>query len=947
MKKRLLLFRVFAVVTAMMCALGAGAYDFVSNNVYYDITGTNTVAVARQSQYGGGYSGALTIPSTVTYSGKTYTVTSVGRDAFRSCNYLTSVQLPTTIELIDTMAFYYTNAIKTITIPEGVKWIADWNFYVMDSLRSIDLPSTLQSLGSSCFGSNSLAKLDTVICRATTPPPTDDIWTFGSFVDHCVLYVPESAISAYQVADGWRKFTNVQALDQDPGAPYDFTVDGIYYNYGWDDDAGDWGPGSSFVGVVYGDRENYNSYSGDIIIPETVTYGGRTYDVIEILANAFYNCTGLTSVTIPKSVVWISTEVFAGCPSLTKIYCDATTPPATENTTFTTSQYSSITLTVPKGYKSTYQAANRWKNFTNIVESEYDFEEGGIYYNITGTNTVEVTYRNTIYSTYSGEVTIPSTVTHGGVTYNVTGIGYAAFYKSTALTSVTIPSSVTAIAPAAFGRCEYLRSVVIPNGVTTITNSCFYGCYRLESLRIPQSVTTIEDYAFSWCQTLPRVVIPNSVTTIGDRAFDNCLHLEEMTIGSSVTSIGEYASGRFCNTIICRATTPPATVLYSFSTNEYNGAALVVPAGLVNTYKTAENWSRFSTVKTIGEHLADTAGINTDKFTLDSYGDYLWTPVEVGGYIALRSGNRSIHNTNSVLKATVNVDKTAVLSFSFRALGEGTTAHPYDKCVFTIDGVQQFCYGYHEETSYWGKFIIDLDPGTHTLVWSYTKDSSVNSSYDYFEIANLQLNQSLNNALNVAGGNIQFTTTDTYPWTVMEEDGRDYAQSGNAGVANSTSELTATVTVDKATPLSFDFKAWGEGINTIYDKCIFSIDGNQEFVKGAYQNDEWETYTTQVPAGTHTLTWSYTKDNSVNKPGDYFAIDNVRLGAAGMRGDVNGDGEVNIADVTTLIGRVLSKNYTDSEGFVSANADVNNDGLWTIADVTILINYVLSRHWPD
>lgn len=942
--KQSILFRLFALVAALACALGASGYDFVLDNVCYDITGSNTVAVARRSQYGGGYTGELTIPATVTYSGNTYTVTSVGRDAFRSCKSLTSVQLPSTIELIDTMAFYYTNALKSITIPEGVKRIADWNFYVMDSLTFIDLPSTLQSLGASCFGSSSLAKLDTVICRATTPPPTDDTWTFGSFVNHCVLYVPESAISAYQMADGWRKFTNVRALDQVPDACYDFTVNGIYYSYGWDDDAGDFGPGSTFVGVVYGDRDNYNSYSGDVIIPETVTYGGRTYVVIEILANAFYNCTGLTSVTIPKSVVWISTNVFGGCPSLTKIYCDATAPPATENTTFTSSQYSSITLTVPKGYRSAYQTANRWKNFTNIVESEYDFEEDGIYYNITGSNTVVVTYRNTVYATYSGEVAIPSTVTHDGVTYNVTGIGYAAFYKSIGMTKVTIPSSVTDIAPAAFGRCEYLRSVVIPNGVTTITNSCFYGCYRLESVLIPPSVTTIEDFAFSWCQTLPRVLIPNSVTTIGERAFDCCLHLEEMTIGSSVTSIGEYASGSHANTIICRASTPPAIVLYSFSSNEYNGAALVVPAGRVNTYKSAEHWSRFSTVKTIGEHLAEKAGIDAGKFTLDSYGDYLWTVLESGGYTALRSGNRSIHNSNSVLTATVNVDKTSTLSFSFRALGEGSTTRPYDVCIFTIDGVQQFCYGYLEETHIWeNSFSIELAPGTHTLMWSYTKDGSVNNSYDYFEIAHLRLTQSLNSALNVDGGDIQFTSTGAYPWTVMEEEGRTYAMSSNAGVENSTSVVTTTVTVEETTPLSFDFKAWGEGINTMYDQCIFSIDGNQEFVKGAYQNDDWETYTTQVPAGTHTLTWSYTKDESINKPGDYFAVDNVRLGSAGIRGDVDCDGNVGIGDVTSLIDYLLNG---VSSGVTTTSADVDLDGNVGIGDITTLIDYLLNGMWP-
>ena len=941
MKAKLLFLQAAALVAAMMCTLGASAYDFESNNVYYNITGTSTVEVTTKSQYGGSYSGAVTIPPTVTSGGKTYTVTAIGPNAFYSCYDLTSVQLPATLDSIGKSAFYYSRGLKSLTIPEGVKRIAGWNIYAIDSLRSVDLPSTLQAIEGLCF--SSLPKLTSLTCRATTPPTTVSSFYSMSFND-CVLYVPEGSIGAYQVATNWRRFTNIQAIDKDPEALYDFTVDGIYYGYGYDSSVGGYGPGSDHVRVLPKD-DNYNSYTGQVIIPATVTYGGKTYTVQIIDIGAFKLCTGLTAVSIPNTVNWIGGQAFAGSTALTKVYCDATIPPTLGSNTFDSSHYTSVTLTVPKGCKNAYQAATNWKNFTTIEEGEYDFEEGGIFYNITGTNTVEVTYRNTLYRTYSGNVTIPSTVTHDGVTYNVTGIGYAAFYRSAALTRVTIPNSVTDIAAAAFGYCENLPRVVIPNGVTTIKSSTFYCCYRLEEVTIPRSVTTIEDYAFSRCEKLPRVVIPNSVTTIGERAFDGCMELEEVTIGTGVTSIGDYALSIWCNTIICRAATPPSVAAHTFSGNEYNDATLVVPASCINAYQSADNWSRFATVKSVGEYLADKAGVDKDKFTLDSYGDYLWTVVDYTTYMGLRSGNRSIHNSNSVLEATVNVDKTSTLSFDFRALGEGTST-VYDGCRFYIDGVQQFCYGYLAEVNsmFENKFSIDLEPGTHTLMWSYTKDGSFNSDYDLFEIRNLRLSPSINAALNVEGGTINFTTSSTYPWQVMNDGDRDCAQSGNAGVSNSTSEVTATVTVDQETPLSFDFKAWGEGSNTALDKCIFSIDGTQVFVKGAYKNADWETYSTQVPAGTHTLAWSYAKDNSVNPEGDYFAIDNVRLGSATQRGDVNGDGSVTIADVTALIDYLLSGNAT---GVNVGAADCNNDTHVTIADVTALIDYLLSGNWAN
>jgi hypothetical protein len=100
-----------------------------------------------------------------------------------------------------------------------------------------------------------------------------------------------------------------------------------------------------------------------------------------------------------------------------------------------------------------------------------------------------------------------------------------------------------------------------------------------------------------------------------------------------------------------------------------------------------------------------------------------------------------------------------------------------------------------------------------------------------------------------------------------------------------------------------------------------------------------------VPAGTHTLTWSYTKDDSVNPNGDFFAIDNVRLGSAAMRGDVDGDTHVDINDVTKLIGVVLG---TTTTGYNAAAADCDvagGSGNIDINDVTALLNFVLNGHW--
>ena len=170
----------------------------------------------------------------------------------------------------------------------------------------------------------------------------------------------------------------------------------------------------------------------------------------------------------------------------------------------------------------------------------YDFKVGRIYYNKSGSNAT-VTYGDQIPDSYSSHVTIPATVTYGGVTYNVTSIGNYAFQNCSGLTSVTIPNSVTSIGESAFSGCSGLTSVTIPNSVTSIEHRVFYACTGLTSVTIPNSVVSIGDYAFFWCRSLTSITIPNSVTSIGECAFRDCSGLTSINIPGSVTSIGNYA----------------------------------------------------------------------------------------------------------------------------------------------------------------------------------------------------------------------------------------------------------------------------------------------------------------------------------------------------------------------------------------------------------------------
>ena len=200
----------------------------------------------------------------------------------------------------------------------------------------------------------------------------------------------------------------------------------------------------------------------------------------------------------------------------------------------------------------------------------YDFVVNGIYYKITSSTvpqTVEVTYKTTSYNSYSGSVTIPSSITRNGITYSVTSIGNRAFLDCTELTSVTIPNSVTKIGWYAFKNCSKMISFSFSEAVVSIGEQSFMGTiwYNNQSngvlylnnccigykgdeptgpLRIQSGTRLIADCAFEYCDELTNLFIPNTVTIIGEQSFYGCTSLTgTLVIPDSVISIGMSAFG--------------------------------------------------------------------------------------------------------------------------------------------------------------------------------------------------------------------------------------------------------------------------------------------------------------------------------------------------------------------------------------------------------------------
>jgi hypothetical protein len=168
---------------------------------------------------------------------------------------------------------------------------------------------------------------------------------------------------------------------------------------------------------------------------------------------------------------------------------------------------------------------------------------------------------------------------------------------------------------------------------------------------------------------------------------------------------------------------------------------------------------------------------------------------------------------------------------------------------------------------------------TVSNITGHTATASWNGSSDGYNVylGSLDPNGNVLNVNFTNGIPSNWTNSTPYPWIVTD----GYIKSSNAGVASSTSSISVTVTFPANGTVEFDAECMGEGTNNYYDYCYFNIDDTRLLYAGANISG-WNHYTFDVTAGQHTFTWSYTKDNSVNPTGDYFAIDNVVMVAASI-----------------------------------------------------------------
>lgn len=508
------------------------AYDFEQDGIFYTKTeATQTATVVKETTGNSTYTGDIIIPATVSYEGITYTVTAIGDDAFyystvtsvtlpntikeiggtsfKSCNNLTHIELPESLEKIGISAFarsalteitipanvttmlfngwlvnYYSGtfegctALSSVTFAEGskLKTLPQQIFAGCTSLNSVVLPEVLTSIGIRAFGmgqnGEGCKNLKNIVLPSGLQIIGDMAFNYSGLTQ---ITIPQSVTRIDR-----RPFDNSQNLET------------IVLEEG----IGDILSESIFYGLT-----NLKNVS----LPSSIT---------KIPKYAFNNCKSLASITLPENTVQIDDYAFYGCTALASIELPSKLTTIGEYAFY---QCTNLTLNLPASVQTIGECAlyavptinvadyDQW-SFLVLNEDLFRTKWGHVYYN-------------------------NELITHYTFPDDVLEIPECRFYGCTDIVSVTIPQNVIKIGKAAFRDCINLLSADIKGPVKLIDEQAFYNCKLLENIVFPNSLETIGSSAFCLCDALTNVTFGNGLKEIGQSAFYGCKSLQKVDIG--------------------------------------------------------------------------------------------------------------------------------------------------------------------------------------------------------------------------------------------------------------------------------------------------------------------------------------------------------------------------------------------------------------------------------
>ena len=511
----------------MLSCIALWAHDVEIDGIYYNLSYNNTATVTYKGTYYNDYneySGIVTIPETITYHLKNYSVTKISSEAFRDCSSLTSVTIPNSVTYIDDYAFSGCSGLTSITIPNSVTEIGEEAFSGCSGLISITIPNSVTKIESSAF--DGCSELTSIVWNAkeneyyisSSSAPFYNIrsqitsFTFGNEVERISAYlcygmnnlktitIPNSVTEIGKEAfSGCSELTKVTI-------PNSVTKIGeeAFYNTGIYNNESNWDNG-----VLYIDNclisANSEIVNGAYAIPNTTT---------TIAPKAFFDCNNITSITIPINIKSVGSMAFQDCDALTSVIWNAKNCADIGRGDYEYSPfYNSPVESFVFGEEVEYIPGKLCDDLYNLKE-------------IIIPNSVITIGMNAFSDSSIEKVTFGS---------GVTTIGTWSFAACNALTSIIIPDNVT-IGDGAFRDCKSLEEIILGEGITFTDGTAFYGCDALISQISKNYIWKRASSTDGWS-----LIIGDEVTQIPSQFCFRKLDLTMVTIGKSVKTIGHDA----------------------------------------------------------------------------------------------------------------------------------------------------------------------------------------------------------------------------------------------------------------------------------------------------------------------------------------------------------------------------------------------------------------------
>ena len=577
-------------IATLLCSLTASAEDFSVDGIYYDITSSTKLTVAvtyrgsSSRDYFDEYSGAVTIPSTVTYNSMTYSVTSIGYEALCYCRDLTSIIIPESVTSIENSAFNGCWSLTSITIPESVTSIGNNAFD--GTAWYNNQPDGVVYAGKVLYKYKGTMPENTniEIEEGTLSISPDAFSNCSGLVS---ITIPEGVTSIGDKA--FQGCSNLTSITIPEGV-------------------------TSIGARAFADCSNLTSINipeGVMSIEDNVFYGCSHLTSINIPDGvtrigyqAFYDCSSLTSITLPESVTNIGDKAFQGCTKLYKVlnFSDLDVQKGSTSNGYVAC-YAQEVINIDGvigGYLFTIKdevyclSYYIGKDSILILPEDYDGEDYEIDEEVFANNDGIVS------------VAIPQTV---GV------VGKSAFAGCDRLREVTLARGVMSIEDNAFENCTSLATIVIPQNMKTIGNSAFAGCMGLVSVSFKEGIETIGDNAFENCASITSILFPESLTAIGEKAFSGCSVLTSLSCSANIETYGEgaFEGCTEVETLTVMGSVMPTVpsdkltsiTLFSprpletepFANKVYRNATLYVPEGSLSRYQSADVWEDFWNIK--------------------------------------------------------------------------------------------------------------------------------------------------------------------------------------------------------------------------------------------------------------------------------------------------------------------------------------------------------------